>query len=492
MQEYKMLIGDAWEEAASGERMAVVNPADDKAFAFVPKSGPEDVDKAVAAALEAGPDWANRPVSDRSKILLRLSALIRDHIEDLAELETLEQGSPIRKTREMDIPQCAEYFEYYAGVVRGMTGETLPIGPWCTSMTVHEPLGVIGLITPWNFPALMVIWKLGAAVATGNTCVVKPPSIAPITALKFGGLAIEAGIPPGVINIVTGPGSTVGEAMVRHSDISKIGFTGDSLTGKRITVLSSESIKPIGLELGGKNPFIVLADADVDAAVEGAVWGAFFNSGQVCAAASRFYIHETLYNRFAEKFVAATKTLRMGDPMNPLTVLGPLASREHRDKIEAHIADAKRSGAKLLLGGERPDTPETRAGYFMAPTIFGDCTNDMSFMREEMFGPVVGLVPFQTAEEAVDMANDSKFGLAGSVWTKDLKRGLTIAGKIKAGTVWINEHLFISCETPWGGCKESGWGKDASTMALEEYTMTKHVYVDLMGHGDRPWYGMLK
>ena len=404
----------------------------------------------------------------------------------------MEQGSPLRKTMGADIPGCAEHLEYFAGVARGMTGETLPVGPWCASMTVHEPLGVIGLITPWNFPALMVVWKLGAAVVMGNTCVVKPPSIAPLTALRIGELAMEAGIPAGVVNVITGPGSTAGEAIVRHPDVAKIGFTGDSVTGKRIMSLASDTVKPVGLELGGKNPFIVLADADIDSAVEGAIWGAFFNSGQVCAAASRFYIHESLYEEFAERFVGKAALLRVGDPMNMETVMGPLAYREHRDKVEGYVAEAKESGAKLLLGGERPNTPETKEGYFVAPTVFGDCSNDMTFMRDEMFGPVVGLARFRTIDEVVALANDTKFGLSGSVWTKDVRAGLVIAGRIKAGTVWVNEHLCISCETPWGGCKESGWGKDASTMVLEEYTLTKHIYVDLIGQPDRPWYGMLK
>lgn len=492
MREFKMLIGGKSCEAVSLERMEVINPATGKAFASVPKCGPEDVDRAVEAALEAGPDWAGRPMSDRSKMLHKLAQLIRDHGEELATLETMEQGSPLRKTMAADIPGCAEHFEYYAGIARGFTGETLPVGPWAASMTVREPLGVIGIITPWNFPALMVVLKLGAALATGNTCVVKPPSIAPLTSIRIGELAMEAGIPAGVVNVISGPGSTAGEAIVRHPDIARIGFTGDSATGKRIMSLASETVKPVGLELGGKNPFVVLADADIESAVEGAVWGAFFNSGQVCAAATRFYIHESLYKEFATKFVAQAKTLRMGDPMKMETVMGPLAYKEHRDKVESYISEAKKSGARLLLGGERPDTPETKDGYFVVPTIFGDCTNEMAFMRDEMFGPVVGLVPFKTVDEAIALANDTRYGLSGSVWTKDVRQGLVIAGRIKAGTVWVNEHLCMSCETPWGGCKESGWGKDASTMALEEYTMTKHIYIDLIGQPDRPWYGMLK
>ncbi len=490
--EYKVLIGGKWCEAASGERMEVTNPANGKPFASVPRCGPEDVEKAVAAAVKAAPEWGERPVSERSKLLLKLSQLVRDNLEDLAKLETMEQGSPIRKTTSADIPGCAEHFEYYAGVARGMTGETLPVDPQRVCMTIHEPYGVIGLITPWNFPAPMVCMKMGAAVVMGNACVVKPPSTAPLTALKIGELVTEAGFPPGVVNIITGPGSTAGEAIVRHPDVAKIGFTGDSATGKRIMGVASDSIKQVGLELGGKNPFIVLADADIDSAVEGAVWGAFFNSGQVCAAASRFYIHESLYDEFAEKFVAAAGKLRVGDPMNTATVIGPLAYREHRDRVESYIAQAKQSGAKLLLGGERPDTLETKEGYFVVPTIFGDCANDMEFMQEEIFGPVAGLARFKTVDEAVALANDTKYGLSGSVWTADVRTGLVIARRLKTGAAWVNEHLCISCETPWGGCKQSGWGKDSSTMALEEYSLTKLIYIDLIGRPDRPWYGVMK
>jgi acyl-CoA reductase-like NAD-dependent aldehyde dehydrogenase len=491
-KEYSMLINGKWVKAKSGETSKVINPANGQEVAIVPKCAPSDVDIAVKAAHEAAPAWAQKTVTERSKILLKMSQLVMGHQEELAKLETMEHGSPLRKTMNFDVPLCAEQLEYFAGVVRAMKGETLPVGPWCTSITVREPLGVIGLITPWNFPALMVVWKLGAALATGNTCVVKPPSIAPLTVLKLGELALEAGVPAGVINIITGPGDTAGEALVKHPLVAKIGFTGDTSTGKRIMNLASDTVKQIGLELGGKNAFIVLSDADVGSAVEGAIFGSFFNSGQVCAASSRFYIHDSLYDEFARKIVEAAKTVRYGDPMKMETVMGPVAYEAHRDKVEKYIAGAKKEGAKLLLGGIRPDTQETKNGFFVVPTIFGDCTNNMQIMRDEIFGPVIGLSRFRTIDEAVDLANDTDYGLSASVWTKDLRLGISMASRIKAGTVWLNEHLIIFCETPWGGCKQSGWGKDLSTMVLEEYTMTKHIYIDLTGEQVKPWYGMLK
>jgi acyl-CoA reductase-like NAD-dependent aldehyde dehydrogenase len=492
VQEFKILIGGEWVNAATGQTMQVVNPANGNVVGKVPKCSNIELDRAVEAAKRAAPGWASKTIAERSKVLLKLSQIIMAHHEELAKLETMEHGSPIRKTMNFDVPLCAEQFEYFAGVARSMTGETLPVGPWCSSITVKEPLGVIGLITPWNFPALMVVWKLGAAMVTGNTCVVKPPSITPLTTLKLCELVMEAGAPPGVVNVITGPGESVGEALVQHPDIAKIGFTGDTVTGKRIMNLASNSAKPVCLELGGKNAFVVMPDADVDAAVEGAIWSAFFNSGQVCAAASRFYVHESLYEEFADKMVAMAKTLRYGDPMKMETVVGPVAYEAHRDKIEWYIDGARKAGAKLLLGGERPNSEETKNGFFVAPTIFGNCTNSMGFMQEEIFGPVVGIVPFKTQEEAVALANDTRYGLSASIWTKDLRNGMVMASQIKAGTVWLNEHLIIFCETPWGGCKQSGWGKDLSTMALEEYTMTKHIYIDLTGQPVKPWYGLLK
>jgi acyl-CoA reductase-like NAD-dependent aldehyde dehydrogenase len=491
-QSFKVLIGGQWVDALSGETMQIVNPATSQVVAKVPKCTSADVDRAVDAALQAGPEWAAKTVGERSKMLLKLSQIIMAHLEELAQLETAEHGSPIRKTMNFDVPMCAEQFEYFAGIGRALTGQTLPVGPWCSSMTIREPLGVIGLITPWNFPALMVVWKLGAALITGNTCVIKPPSIAPLTTLKLGEYAMEAGIPAGVANVITGPGETVGEAIVQHPKVAKIGFTGDTSTGKRIMSLASATAKQVGLELGGKNAFIVMEDADVDSAVEGAIWSAFFNSGQVCAAASRFYIHRSLCDQFTEKMVAAAKNLRVGDPTKMETVIGPVAYQGHRDKIEEYVAEAKSSGAKLLLGGERPNDDETRNGFFVAPTIFGGCNNGMRFMQDEVFGPVVGIVPFDTPEEAVGLANDTRYGLSASIWTKDLRSGMVMAGQIKAGTIWLNEHLIIFCETPWGGCKESGWGKDLSTMVLEEYTMTKHIYIDLTGAPVKPWYMLLK
>ena len=491
-QQYKALIGGEWVGSSTGAQFDVLNPANGQVVGTAPLCGEAEVDRAVEAASAAAPAWAATPVGQRSKVLLKVAQLVMERQAELANLETLEQGSPIRKTMNFDVPLCAEQLEYFAGVARSVTGQTLPVGPWCMSVTVKEPLGVVGIITPWNFPALMVVWKLGAAAVMGNACVVKPTSVAPLTALKLGEIFLEAGAPPGVVNVITGPGNTVGEALVRHPNVQKIGFTGDTATGKQIMKVAAAQVKQVGLELGGKNAFVVLPDADVDAAVQGAIFGGFFNSGQVCAAASRFFVHRSLYEEFCEKFVAEARKLRYGDPMDPATVLGPVAYMEHRDKIESYIEATKRDGARLLLGGNRPNTPDTRDGAFVSPTIFADCTPDMKIMQDEIFGPVVGVAPFDSTEEAVAGVNSSLYGLCASLWTRNVSGGLALASQIKTGTVWINEHLIIFCETPWGGCKQSGWGKDLSTMVLEEYVMTKHIYVDLTSQTEKPWYAILK
>ena len=492
IEKYQAFVGGEKVDGSGGETFDVVNPTTGRVIAAVAKCTPADVDKAVVAAKAAALDWATRPVSERAKALLRLSGLLVAHKEELAALETTQHGSPIRKTMNFDMPLAADTFEYFAGIGRALTGDTLPVGPWAHSITVKEPLGVVGLITPWNFPTVTAVWKLAAALITGNTCIVKPPSSAPLSVLRLAELCVEAGIPGGAVNVLTGPGESVGEAMVTHPGIAKIGFTGDTSTGKRIMKLASDTAKPVGLELGGNNAFIVLEDADVDAAVEGAIFGSFFNSGQVCAASSRFFVHESRYDEFAQKFVEAAKLLRVGDPMDPMTVIGPVPFASHREKIESYVASAKAAGATVLLEGGRPDTPETQDGYFVLPTIFGDADNAMEFMQHEVFGPVVGIAKFGTNDEAVALANGTKYGLSASVWTKDLRVGLALANRLEVGTVWLNEHLMIFCETPWGGCKESGYGKDLSAMVLEEYVHTKHIYVDLTGAVVKPWYGILK
>lgn len=490
--DYKVLIGGELCGSATGETMEVVNPANGRVIAAVPKCSSLEIDRAAEAAAQAAPAWAEKSPTERAAIFFKLAGLLRSRRDEWAKLETMQYGGPIFKTHNFDMVFDAEHFEFMAGVGRAVTGKTLPVGPQAMSMTIRQPLGVVGLITPWNFPLVTAISKITPCLMMGNTAVVKPPSCAPLTVLRLGELAVEAGLPPGVLNIVTGPGSSVGEALVKHPKVAKINFTGDSETGKRILALASAAVKPVACELGGKNAFIVLPDADMSAAIEGAVWGGFFNSGQNCGASSRYLVHESVYDEFAERFVAAAKTLRVGDPLKPETQIGPVAYKGHRDSIERFIERAKKSGARLLLGGERPNTPETRDGYFVAPTIFGDSDPKSEIMQEEIFGPVVALARFKTPEQAVEIANDSRFGLCASIWTRDIRQGLVMAKQLKVGTVWLNQHLSIVFECPWGGCKESGHSKENSIMVLDEYSMMKNVWIDLVGTPATPWQGLFR
>lgn len=489
--EYRVLIDGKLCESATKETMEVINPANGKVVGLAPKCSALEIDQAAEAAYKAAPAWAEKSPTEKAAIFFKMAQLLRGRRDEWAKLETMQYGGPIFKTHNFDMVFDAEHFEFMAGVARAMTGKTLPVGPQAMSMTIRQPLGVVGLITPWNFPLVTAISKITPALMMGNTAVVKPPSCAPLTVLKLGEVAVEAGIPPGVLNIVTGPGSTVGEALVNHPYIAKVNFTGDSETGKRILALASAAVKPVACELGGKNAFIVMSDADIKAAVEGAVWGGFFNSGQNCGASSRYLVHESVYDEFVEKFVAATKLLRVGDPLNPATMVGPVAYKGHRDNIERFVERARKSGAKLILGGERPNTPETKDGYFVVPTIFGDCDPKSEIMQEEVFGPVVALTRFKTPEQAVEIANDSRFGLCASIWTKDIRRGLVMTKQLKVGTVWLNQHLSIVFECPWGGCKESGHSKENSIMVLDEYSMMKNVWIDLIGTPATPWQGKL-
>ncbi len=489
--DYRILINGELCQSSSKETMQVINPANGQVVGLAPKCNSTDVAKAAEAAWNAAPAWAERSPTERAALLFKMAELLRRHREEWAKLETMQYGGPIFKTYNFDMRFGPEHFEFMAGVARAVTGATLPVGPQAISMTLRQPLGVVGLITPWNFPLVTAISKITPALMMGNTAVLKPASCAPLTVLKLGELIIEAGFPPGVLNIVTGPGSTVGEAMVKHPYIAKINFTGDSETGKRILALASAAVKPVACELGGKNAFIVLPDADMEATIEGAVWGGFFNSGQNCGASSRYLIHESIYDEFVERLVAATKLLRVGDPLNPETMIGPVAYKQHRDNIEGFIERAKKSGAKLLLGGQRPNTAETKDGYFVAPTIFGDCDPKSEIMQEEIFGPVIALTRFKTPEQAVAIANDSRFGLCASIWTKDIRQGLVMAKQLKVGTVWLNQHLSIVFECPWGGCKESGHSKENSIMVLDEYCMFKNVWIDLVGSPATPWQGRL-
>lgn len=489
--DYKILIDGKLTKPVNGGTMDVINPANNKIVATVPKCDAEDVDLAVKAATRAKEDWKNTYIGERAELLFKLAAIIRANEQELIPIETAQYGGPISKTSKFDIPFASNEFEFIAGLGRGMTGYTLSADPNARVMTVREPHGVVGLITPWNFPLVTAVSKLAPALITGNTVVLKPASCAPLTVLRLGEYIVEAGIPAGVVNIVTGPGTEVGEAMVMHPGIAKINFTGDSSVGKRIMKLASDRVMPVASELGGKNAMIVLDDADLKGAVEGATHGAFFNSGQNCGSPSRFYVQEGIYDKFVEAFVAAASKIVIGDPMDPKTMIGPLAYMGCRTTAESFVNAAKEAGAKVLIGGEPPTDPIMKDGAYVVPTIFEVEDNKMPLMQEEIFAPVVGIIKIKTAEEGVDLTNDCRYGLCASVWTEDYKKGMKLMEKLDVGTAWLNQHLAIVPETPWGGRKESGWTKENSVLVLDEYTYQKHIWINMADGPNTLWKDMI-
>jgi acyl-CoA reductase-like NAD-dependent aldehyde dehydrogenase len=489
--DFKILIDGKLTKPVKGGTMKVINPANNQVVAEVPKCTVEDVDLAAAAADRAKFDWKNTYVGDRAKYLFRLAELISRDMDMLVKLETSQYGGPISKTSNFDIPAAVGEFEMMAGLGRSLTGVTISADPGARVLTFREPYGVVGLITPWNFPLVTAVSKLAPALITGNTCILKPPSCAPLTVLKLGEYCVEAGLPAGVVNILTGPGAEVGEAIVTHPDVSKINFTGDSKGGKRIMELASRFVKPVASELGGKNAMLILNDAEIDAVVETAVYSAFFNSGQNCGSPSRFFVQEGIYDEFVKRFVASASKITVGDPTDPKTMMGPLAYNACRDTAEHYIESAKKAGFKCLLGGERPNTPETKDGAYVMPTIFEVDDSMHELMQDEIFAPVVGVMKISTPEEGVERINKCRYGLCSSIWTRDYRLGLKLIDRIQTGTCWINQHLKIVPETPWGGCKESGWTKENSMLALDEYTYHKHVWLNLDEKPHTFWENMI-
>ena len=459
--------------------MEVVDPATEEVVADVPAAGAADVDAAVSAARAAldGP-WGRLSARERGRIVRKLADRLMERVDDVARLETLHNGKPITESRHIEIPAAAECFEYYAGWADKVTGETIPVKGNHLTYTLREPVGVVAAIVPWNFPLLLAAWKVAPALACGNTVILKPASQTPLTALALGEIAVEIGLPAGVLNVVTGPGATVGQAIVEHPGIDKIAFTGDTTTGKTIMRGSAETLKRITLELGGKSPNIVLADADMEAAVRGATIGIFYGKGEVCAAGSRLLVDRAVKEPFVDKLVARTKKMVPGDPMDPRTRFGAISSRKQLETVLNYIETGKREGATLLTGGARTDIG-TGKGYFVQPTVFADVTPEMTISREEIFGPVLAAIEFADLDEAIAKANDSPYGLAAGVWTRDIRKAHYVARKLQAGTVWVNTYNVYDAAAPFGGYKLSGFGREMGAHALEHYTQIKTVWIDL-------------
>jgi aldehyde dehydrogenase (NAD+) len=475
----KLLINNEWRPAASGKTMDVVNPATEEVIAQVASADGADLDGAVAAARAAldGP-WGRMSARERGRLVRKLGDRLMERADEVARLETLHNGKPISESRHIEIPAAAECFEYYGGWSDKVMGETIPVKGNHLTYTLREPIGVVAAIVPWNFPLLLASWKVAPALACGNTVILKPASQTPLTALALGEIAIEAGLPPGVLNVLTGPGSQLGQAIVEHPGIDKIAFTGDTSTGKGIMRGAAETLKKITLELGGKSPNIVLADADIEAAVRGATIGIFYGKGEVCAAGSRLLVDTSIKAEFIDKLAARAKKMTAGDPLDPKTRFGALSSRKQLDTVLRYIESGKQQGATLVAGGSRTDIG-TGKGYFVEPTVFADVRPDMTIAREEIFGPVLASIEFADIDEAIARANDSQYGLAAGIWTRDIKKAHYIARKLQAGTIWINTYNVYDTAAPFGGYKHSGFGREMSAHALEHYTQIKSVWVDL-------------
>ncbi|OWP49949.1 aldehyde dehydrogenase family protein [Pseudomonas nitroreducens] len=473
-------IDGAW-VVPEGARTEVLNPATGQAISSVADIDTDLLDRAVQSAQAAYKSrvWADLRPADRERILLRFADLVEANGEELAQLETLSQGKSINISRMLDVGATVEFMRYMAGWATKIEGQSLnvsiplPPGAKFTAYTRREPLGVVAGIVPWNFPLMIAVWKLIPALATGNSVVIKPASETPLTALRLAELAFEAGVPAGVFNLVTGDGPRIGGGLASHKLVNKVSFTGSTAVGRSVGLAAVQNMTRFALELGGKNPMIVLADANIDNAVQGALLGGLLNNGQVCAAASRFYVHRSRYDEFVEKLAAAVAGMSLGEGMDPTAQINPLVSAKQQRSVLAHIARAGEQGARIVCGGEQVGG----SGFYVQPTVLADVTMQMAVARDEVFGPVLAVLPFDEDDEAIAMANDSEYGLGASLWTNDLSKAMNLVPRIESGTVWVNAHVLLDPSMPFGGVKQSGMGREFGRAVVEAYTEIKSVCI---------------
>ena len=485
-----MLVGGEWVPASTGATMPVVSPFDGRSLGTVPRGSREDARAAIDAARRAfdhGP-WPRLPPKARGELFLKVAQVLTQRLGELAEMESLNQGKTIKQAADADLPFSIDNLVFYAGAGRMLDGRSpAEFTGDGTTILRREPVGVVASITPWNYPVMMAVWKIAPALVVGNTVVLKPASWTPLTSLELGRAFTEAGLPAGALNVVTGPGAEVGDELSRNPKVDLVSLTGDTATGRKLMEAASGTVKRVQLELGGKAPFIVFEDADLSAAVEGAIVGGFVNGGQDCTAATRLIVHRTVRQKFVDHLLDRVRTIRLGDPSSRAVDLGPLVSRTQQTTVLGFVEKGKEEGAKLRIGGGDA-AKEYPKGAFVTPTVFDSVAPDMAIAQKEIFGPVLDVLEFSTFDEAIEIANGVAYGLAGSVWTKELRTAIRAAHALRFGDVWINDHLPLGSETPHGGFKQSGFGKDLGADSLQDYTVVKNIYVDLTGAARKSWH----
>jgi acyl-CoA reductase-like NAD-dependent aldehyde dehydrogenase len=484
---HQLFIGGRFVDAENGETQATLNPHDNSVIADVAMAGKADIDKAVGAATQAFPAWARLAAADRGRILLKLADLIETNAEELARLESLDTGHPLKDSRALDVPRTAACFRYFGGMADKLQGDVVPVESGFLNYLLREPVGVVGQVVPWNFPLMFTSWKMAPALAAGNTVVMKPAEITPLSSLKIAELMSQAGMPDGVVNIVPGLGLVAGQAIAEHPGIAKIAFTGSTATGRRIVQASAGNLKKVQLELGGKGANIVFDDANLTAAVNGSAWAIFHNQGQACIAGSRLILHERIADEFLGKFVALAKSIRLGNPLDPATEMGPLTSAQHRDRVLGYVGVAREQGGEVLAGGQAPSAPELARGCYVEPTIVKARHPTDRIAQEEVFGPFVTVLTFKDDADALRIANSTDYGLGSGLWTRDLQRAHRVARDMKAGMVWINSYKRVNPGSPFGGVALSGYGREMGFEAMREYTQVKSVWVNVDAQIP-PWY----
>ena len=484
--ESRLFIGGEFTDALDGGRIPILNPHDNSLLAEVAEATPADIDRAVAAARKAFPAWKRMAAADRGRLLLKLADAIEADAGYLSELESLDTGHPIRDTRALDVPRTAVTFRYFGGMADKVQGSVVPVEAGFLNYVTREPLGVVGQIVPWNFPLMFTSWKMGPALAAGNTVVLKPAELTPLTTLRIGHLVAQVGIPPGVVNIVPGYGHTAGQYLAEHPGVDKISFTGSTATGRKIVAASAGNLKRVQLELGGKGANIVFEDAFLPAAVGGSAFAIFHNQGQACIAGSRLLLHEKIADEFLDRFLNLTRSIRVGNPLDPQTEMGPLTSKGHRDRVLSYIEVAKGQGSEILTGGKPPDDRDLADGCYIEPTVVTAKLGDR-VCQEEVFGPFVSVTRFSDEAQVIALANSTDYGLGGGLWTKDLQRGHRVAAAIRSGMVWVNTYKRVNPGSPFGGVGQSGYGRDMGFEAMHDYTQAKSVWINVDADIP-PWY----